>query len=135
MKNFKKALGSLFLVLERIKGDSRVVEMTIPFSVKPGHLVAKNFAGYEINIYCHRRHLRRIYAKPYVPDKHFILYRVISVVSSDAPLVIRRACELDTEIPSLLPSFVAEESQKMAAISAYLDLVIGRIEDQISQMT
>lgn len=130
MMNFRNMLGSLFLVLERVKGEHRVREVK-ERNQEPGHLVAKNFAGYEINIYCHRRHLRRVYAKPYVPDKDFILYRVISVVSYDAPEAIRRACELDTELPALLPFFVPEDMQKMAAVSAYLDLVIERIVQNI----
>lgn len=129
MNIIKSLLGSLFLLLERIKGTKTVLEIKSPQNAL-GHLAAYDVSGFEINIYCQLKHYHRAYDKWYAPNKSIWVYHIFSVVSNDAPDVIRQACELDIDLPSQFPAFVDKEYQKDEAIRAYLDLLISRFGDE-----
>lgn len=89
-------------------------------------------SGFTIEIFCQRKRYRRYYDNWFVPNNDHIAYRVFSVVSSDAPDILKQACELDLDIPALLPSFVPDEGQREEVVKAYLDLLIQRLGEHRS---
>ena len=60
-------------------------------------------------------------------NESYATFRVFSVVSHDAPASLKTACELEVDIPAMVPSFVSNELQKETAIQAYLDILIEKI--------
>lgn len=58
-------------------------------------------------------------------------YRVFSVVSQDAPDSLKKACELDIDIPALLPHAVSDHGHRQAAVNAYLDILIERLGQEV----
>ncbi len=58
-------------------------------------------------------------------------YRVFSVVSDDAPEPLKKACELDIDIPALLPPSVDDHGHRQAAVNAYLDILIERLGQEV----
>jgi len=123
---FARMLCWLLSFFQRLKGHYSVEEIKHPRNAL-GSLTGYSLSGYTIEIFCQRRHYRRYYDNWFVPNKDHIAYHVFSVVSSDAPTVLKQACELDLDIPALLPSFVPDEGQREEVVHAYLDLLIHRL--------
>jgi hypothetical protein len=83
--------------------------------------------GYEIAIYCHRKTYRIHYKHWYIPDRSIFTYNVFSVVSNDAPLALRKACELDVELPAMVAISSFNHEIRQAQVLAYLDLLDQRL--------
>ena len=128
MTLLKSLLSELFLLFEKWKGRKTVYEVKLP-KIAKGRLTAFAVDDYEIRIYCQKKQYKRRYDSWLVPDKNMAVYRVFSVVSSDAPLRIQDACELDVDIPGQLSPLIEDEMQEKAAIQAYLDLLVSRLAD------
>lgn len=126
MTLLKSLLSDLFLYFEKLKGKKTVYEIKLPKNAL-GQLVGYAVDGYEIRIYCQKKQYKRQYNSRLIPDKDTVVYRVFSVVSSDAPDLLREACELDVDIPCQLSALVDDEGQKDAAIQAYLDLLAAKL--------
>jgi len=122
MNVFSKLFNSFLLLLERIKGNTTVVEIKTPKNLV-GHLTGYSIHGYEIQIFCQKRHYRRSYDKWYIPNDNHVAYRVFSIVTNDAPNKLKKACELDIVIPELMSENIDERRQRQAAIDAYLDIL------------
>lgn len=121
-----RCLGAVILFLEQLKGQRVIKEIHHPHNAM-GYLAGYSISGYSIQIFCQRKHYRRYYDNWFIPNQDHIAYHVYSVVSSDAPDVLKQACELDLDIPALLPSAVSDEGQREEAVKAYLDLLIERL--------
>ena len=119
MKRFLNLFGMIF---EKIKGTTTVMEVSTPKNLI-AHLTGYSIYGYEIQIFCQKRHYRRNYDKWYVPNANHVAYRVFSMVTNDAPDTLKKACELDIVIPQLLSETIDEKRQRQAAIDAYLDIL------------
>lgn len=126
MALFKSLLNAFFLYLEKLKGRKTVYEVKLPKHAL-GHLAGFAVAGFEVRIYCQKKQYKRSYDNRFIPDKYMAVYSVFSVVSNDAPERLRQACELVADIPCQLSSFVSDEGQKDAAIQAYLDLLVHKL--------
>jgi hypothetical protein len=127
MTLLKRFLNELMLLFEKMKGSTTVHEVKLPKHAL-GHLEGFDISGFQIRIYCQKRLFWRQYHCKLIPDKYMTTYRIFSVVSSDAPMILREACELDIDIPSQLTPFIDDDGQKDAAISAYLDLLQLRLK-------
>lgn len=127
MVTVQQLLSSLFLFLEKIKGRQVVTVVKTPTLDAASEMVGKAFSGYEISIYCQRKQYCRRYQRRFIRPKYFVLYRVFCVIGTGAPADVIEACQLDVDIPQQLPRWVAEPAQRVAAISAYLDLVLARL--------
>ena len=121
-----RMLGGLIHVLEQWKGHSTVKEVKHPSNAM-GKLVGFALNGYQLEIFCQRRHYRRAYDKWFIPNQDKIAFHVYSMVTSDAPDILQRACEFKLDIPALLPSWVGDEAQREAAVNAYLDILAEKI--------
>ncbi len=128
-KLFRFVMGFLVMFVENLKGTKTVTEIRSPKNAL-GNLTGYAIAGYQINIYCQRKHYRRSYDKWFIPDQHHITYRVFSVVTNDAPDGLKMACELDVDLPSMLPEYVNDEQQRSAVVQAYLDILVSRLGPQ-----
>jgi len=121
--NFITGLINRFLLfVERLKGNTTVIEIKTPKNLV-GHLTGYSVHGYEIQIFCQKRHYRRSYDSWYIPNVNHIAYRVFSIVTNDAPDRLKKACELDIVIPELMAETIDERRQRQAAIDAYLDIL------------
>lgn len=127
MTLLKSLLSDLLLYLERLKGKKTVYEVKLPKNAL-GHLVGYAVSGYEVRIYCQKKQYKRMYDSRLIPDKDTVLFRVFSVVSNDAPALLREACELDVDIPCQLSPLIDDEGQKDAAIQAYLDMLAAKLD-------
>ena len=127
MKFLTRLFGSLFLVLERLKGPKTVIEVKDSINAL-GHLVGKNVMGYEISIYCQRIHYVRIYDSRFGGKRRSSVYRVFSTVAKGAPPELVAACELDMPFPAFLARSAPERLQVNAAIDAYVDLLLARVK-------
>lgn len=125
-----KYFGAVFLLWERLKGTKTVREVKHPDNAL-GHLTGYSVAGYSLDVYCQRKHYRRSYDKWFVPNQDHMAYRVFSVVSQDAPDSLKKACELDIDIPALLPHAVSDHGHRQAAVNAYLDILIERLGQEV----
>jgi hypothetical protein len=121
-----RLLRWFLLFLRKLKGQYSIEEIKHPKNVL-GSLTGYSVSGYTIEIFCQRRHYRRYYDHWFVPNEDHVAYHVFSTVSSDAPDILKKACELDLDIPALLPSFVPDEGQREEVVRAYLDLLIQRL--------
>lgn len=125
-----KYFGAFLLFWESLKGKKTVREIKHPKNAL-GHLVGYSVAGYTLEIYCQRKHYRRSYDKWFIPNKDHMAYRVFSVVSADAPDSLKKACELDVDIPALLPPAIDDHAHRQAVVNAYLDLLIERLGHEV----
>lgn len=126
MDTIQKLIGWWWLLLESFKGTKTVQEIQHPRNAL-GHLTGYSVSGYRLEIYCQKKHYRRHYDKWFIPNEDHVAYRVFSVVSQDAPLGLKKACELDVDIPALLPPAAPDAVQRRAVIDAYLDILIERL--------
>lgn len=124
--------GAWFLIWERIKGASSVVEIIHPTRLEP-KMVATSLAGYELSVYCRARHYERTYLRWFARPKYYVVYQVYSIASSDAPRELKSACENCMTIPASMHWSVADEAQEKAAIDSYLDILIGRLQPTMSR--
>jgi hypothetical protein len=118
----------VLLLFERVRGPRYINEIKQPDQAL-GCLKGFSVRGYEIAIYCHRKSYRVHYKHWYVPDRSFFTYNVFSVISNDAPIALRKACELDVELPALIPRNNFDEEIRRRQVLAYLDLLEQRLLD------
>jgi hypothetical protein len=121
-----RVLCWLVSFFQHLQGHYSVEEVKHPKNFL-GSLVGYSVSGYTIEIFCQRRQYRRSYVKWFIPDKDHISYHVYSRVSPEAPAILQQACELDLDIPALLPAFVPDSGQREEVVRAYLDILIQRL--------
>jgi hypothetical protein len=122
-------ISLVLLAFERIRGPRWVTEIQEPDQAL-GCLKGFTVNGYEIAIYCHRKSYRVRYKHWYIPDRRMFTYNVFSVVSNDAPATLRKACELDVELPALVSVRSFSSEIRQAQVMAYLDLLDQRLSSQ-----
>jgi hypothetical protein len=119
--------GSFRCVLEQLKGRKRVTERIVLSKRFTTQLTGQSLTGYEITIYCQKRHYHLQYEDWFIPNRNLYMYEVYGLVSNDAPEVLKAACQDHVCIPELLPNVVPEDCQEKEAIQAFLDIVINRM--------
>jgi hypothetical protein len=123
---WRTVVGLVLLAFERVRGPRWVTEIRESDQAL-GCLKGFTIQGYEIAIYCHRKTYRVQYKHWYIPDRWLFTYKVFSVVTNDAPLSLRKACELDLELPSLVSTRSFNSEIRQAQVMAYLDLLDQRL--------
>jgi hypothetical protein len=119
-------VDAFFSLVERLKGEKTVREMHSPGDYLV-HLTGYSVSGYEIRLYCQKKIYIREYWRWFIPNEYYVTFRVFSVVSNDAPSTLKNACELELDLPAMMPKFLSHEVQKECAIQAYLDILIAKI--------
>lgn len=120
--------GRLYLLWEVFKGTSTVREIFAPARLS-AKVIATSVRGFQLSVYCQKRHYARTYRRFFVPTRHHVLYRVTGTVSNDAPEALKRACENTTvHICSCTHWAVDEEFQEQQAMKAYLDLLVAYMQ-------
>lgn len=126
MKVLKFFAAVCLLLFERFRGPKTVFEVKQP-NQSLGGLKGFTVRGYEIAIYCHRRDYRIQYERWYIPNRMLVTYNVFSVVGIDAPVSLRKACELDVELPALVGGWSFDHEIRSTAVLAYLDMLEARM--------
>ncbi len=126
MGHFKTLIAVVFFLYERWRGPKTVYEVKLP-SHALGSLKGFAVRGYEIIIYCQRKEYHVKYVKWYVPDTVHVTYQVFSVVTNDAPKALKKACELDVDLPALVHNWNFNNEIRRAQVLAYLDLLEKRM--------
>lgn len=111
---------------EQWKGSKTIEE--IMGTIAPETLTAESVLGYQLQICCRQRHYRRVYQHWFIPNQDFAVFEVYAITSQVAPEALRRACERSYFFPALRPRGVFPHVQEQAAIAAYLDLLIQRLQ-------
>lgn len=126
MRCLKTILGIALFLFERWRGPKTVYERRQPNN-QLGCLKGFAVRGYEIIIYCQRKQYVVEYERWYVPNRVTTTYQVFSVVTNDAPKALRKACELDVDLPALVHNWNFDNEIRRAQVLAYLDLLEKRM--------
>lgn len=116
----------LLMLYERWKGTKTVHEVKGPGNAL-GNLQGYCVRGYQLTIFCQRKEYRVKYDKWYIPNRSRYTYRVTSLVTNDAPCVLKQACELDVDLPAFVSRFNFDQVIFKSVVNAYLDLLEKRI--------
>jgi len=119
--------------MEKLKGSKTVTVVYFPHNTND--YLDVQFNGLSLRIFCNKKLYRRSYDKWYVLSDHRSVYNLRSVVGGVLPEHdpnfdtngLRLACELEVDIPALLPSFVEFKYHQIVMTHAYLDIVTGRL--------
>jgi hypothetical protein len=130
MSYLTTVLGILFMLWERITGTKTVYEIKGPNNAL-GNLYCKTNNGYQLTIFCQRKEYLVKYDRWFIPNKSINTYRVMSLAVGDVPCAIRKACELDVDLPQFVTTVAPEPYIAKTMINAYLDLLqakLGKLE-------
>lgn len=126
MGNLKTFAAIILLLFERCRGPKTVYEIK-RIDNELGSLKGFSLRGYEVAIYCQRKEYHIVYQRWYIPNRTRMTYNVFSVVSADAPISLKKACELDVDLPSLINNWHFDNEIRRAQVHAYLDLLEKRM--------
>lgn len=126
MRYLKWLFAVALFFYERWRGPKTVHEIRQPDDAL-GSLKGFAVRGYEIIIYCQRKEYKVKYERWYVPNRQYRTYQVFSVVTNDAPKALKRACELDVDLPALISNWSFDNEIRRAQVMAYLDLLEKRM--------
>lgn len=122
MRHKSNLRAVLMMLLEYFKGP-RTVSETKSAENALGSLQGYSVRGYQITIFCQRKEYFVHYHKRYIPNTRRTTYRVFSAVSNDAPAALKKACELDVDLPNFISWSNFDNEIRRAAVHAYLDLL------------
>lgn len=117
--------------VEKVKGPRTTEEVVVPRTRVEG-LTGHSVSGYEINIHCQERRYRTRYKHWWMSAHEFRSYHVFATLSGDSPERLKEACKLDITLPTMLGSLASPEKQREAAINAFLDILIARLETSVT---
>lgn len=126
MSAMRFLVGVVLLLFERLRGSKTVYESKRPDN-SMGSLKGFTVRGYEVAIYCQRKEYHVKYDRWYIPNRVRVTYNVFSVVTNDAPKALRKACELDVDLPALIHNWNFDNEIRRAQVLAYLDLLERRM--------
>lgn len=127
MSLLKRLATRGFLWLEHVKGNRSFQQQIVIQMNRRNTLRVIHRSGYDITIYCQRLQFETDYSLWQWPKKKHLAYQLFSTTTSDAPELIRRACDLAVTLPALCPGYVEDEVQKLYAIDAYVDLITDKL--------
>lgn len=130
MSPFRLAGKLLAFLTEKVKGPRTTVDIVTPRS-RSEKLTGYSVSGFVINIHCQERRYQLRYRRWFIPNQEFQLYHVFATTSNDSPERLKEACKLDAVFPLLLSRGVSERKQEEAVVSAYLDILITRLETSV----
>jgi hypothetical protein len=131
MDTMRQFVGVVLSCFERFRGPKTVYELERARNCMGG-LRGFTVRGYEIVIYCQRKEYQVKYDRWYIPDRIESTYKMFSVVTNDAPEALKRACELEVELPGLIHSWNFDRKICRAQVHAYLDLLEMRIKNEVT---
>lgn len=117
-------IGALWVAFQ---GPVKVREVTAP-RMQIESLVGYSISGYVTTIHCQERQFLCEYERWFIRDRLTCTYNVFATVSGIAPQAIVDACSLEKSFPRLLHPWLPSGQQKEAAIGAYLDILIARLQ-------
>lgn len=126
MRRWKCLAAIALLLWERVRGP-KTVSLITTLDNQSGQLRGITVRGYEITIFCHRKEYYVAYDRWCVPNRTLVSYQVFSVVSSDAPQALHKACELDVDFPTLAHPWNFNSELRKQHVQAYLDLLERRL--------
>lgn len=126
MRFVKSVLGVVLLLFERLRGPKSVYEIKQADN-EMGSLKGFTVRGYALAIYCQRKEYHVVYDRWYVLNRVETTYNVFAVVSNDAPKALKKACELDVDLPALVSNWNFDNEIRRAQVHAYLDLLEKRM--------
>lgn len=105
-----------------LKGTRYYTLNKIQDSLEDGYIInTKN--GFKVQIYCKESSYKCVFVSKWAKDKTMSIYHVYAICSPDTPEEIKSKFSAELRISSILHSWSSQESQKMQAIKAYVDLV------------
>ncbi len=126
MRYLKIVFGVILFLYERFRGPRTFRELKHA-SDALGYLKGHTVKGYQLTIFCQRRRYHTKFDKWYIPDQIETVYRVFSVVTADAPDALKKACELDVNLPELISNWNFDNEIRRSQVLAYLDLLEKRM--------
>lgn len=91
-------------------------------------MTATSIDGVTTTIHCQERRYRCLYKRWYIRDHTVSTYFVFATVQGAASPTHVEACSMERSFPKLLHTWMPSASQKEAAIEAYLDLLLERLQ-------
>jgi hypothetical protein len=122
MRHKSNLRAVLMMLLEYFKGPRTVTE-TKSAENALGSLQGYSVRGYKITIFCQRKEYLVQYHKRFIPNTRRTTYRVFSAVTNDAPEALKKACELDVDLPNFISAGNFDNEIRRAVVHAYLDLL------------
>ena len=105
-----------------LKGTRYYTLNKIQDSLEDGYIInTKN--GFKVQIYCKESSYKCVFVSKWAKDKTMSIYHVYAICSPDTPEEIKNKFSAELRISSILHSWSSQESQKIQAIKAYVDLV------------
>lgn len=126
MQYLKLFTALLMLFIGRLKGSKTVYE-THSADNALGSLRGYSVRGYEITIFCQRKQYAVKYDKWYIPNVMRTSYRVVGVVTNDAPEALKQACDIYLDLPSFISESNFSHEIRRSVVLAYLDLLEKRL--------
>lgn len=115
------------ILLEKVRGPRNLQEIT-PSRAYIEAMTATSIYGVTTTIHCQERMYMCRYDRWFIPNRIVYTYYVFATVSGQASPRHIEACSMERSFPKLLHSWMPSASQKEAAIEAYLDLLVHRLE-------
>ena len=131
MSHFRLFAHWLGVVFEKFRGQRQLSEIT-SHRRQIESLMAHSVDGYATTIHCQERRYICSYQNWWIPNRVVRSYYVFATVQGTAPKPLVEACAMDRSFPPLLHSWMPPASQKEAAIEAYIDLLVERLEKGIT---
>ena len=123
---FSSVIKIALFIFSRVRGTKTVSEHK-GFNNQLGFLKAFVVCGYEVTIHCHRKKYCIKYDRWFIPNRTVMTYNVFSMVSREAPQALRKACELDIDLPELIHRWNFDSETRKEQVNEYLDLLEKRV--------
>ncbi len=115
------------ILLEKIRGPRNLFEITTS-RTNIEAMTATSIDGVTTTIHCQERKYLCRYDRWFILDRVVYTYFVFATVQGKATPHHIEACSMERSFPKLLHPWMPSASQKEAAIEAYLDLLVHRLE-------
>lgn len=123
---FRAACSVVLALWEKVRGTKTVHEIKGPENAL-GSLKGYTVRGYELTIFIQRKEYVVKYDRWYIPNTKHHTYRVMSLVTNDAPEALKKACELDVDLPGFIHPFNFKDEIRRSVVRAYIDMLILRL--------
>lgn len=128
---FNRAVGMLLhccsALYEAYLGPRSLTEITSP-RANIEAMAATSIEGFTTTIHCQERQYLCRFERWYVRDHVVCSYFVFATIQGVASPRHIEACSMERSFPKLLHPWIPSASQKEAAIEAYLDLLLDRLQ-------
>lgn len=124
-------LGVIFTFYEKLLGPRIFVEIT-PTSSDLETISVTTLEGSITTIHCQEKRYICRYKRWYVRNNTVCIYYVFATVEGTILEKLIDACKMECYFPKLLHSRVPSSSQRKAAVEAYLDILLDKLQGKNS---